>query len=846
MLAAVRASRDGLASSEAARRLAEVGPNSLPEPQIPTLFAVYLRQFRNPLVYILTGAALLSVAVGDWLDATFIGFVLVLNAALGAWQEYAAERSAAALRQLVTPTAQAVRDGEIRTVPARELVPGDVVRLESGMRVPADLRLLESTGLEVDESLLTGESIPVTKNHMATVLASAPLAERSTLVHAGTAISRGRGMGVIVATGPNTELGRLAAQLVERESTRAPLMVRIEGVTRRIGQAALFLSVLLVGLGVVRGMPWLEIVLLAVALAVSAVPEGMPIAVTMAMAVGVRRMAARNVIVRRLAAIEALGSCTVVLVDKTGTLTVNQLAVREVWVAGGDVASRGALVEAAVVACEDHAEAGSGSVFGGDPVDAALLVWARELGADPEAIVRSWPVLWRHPFESERQYAAVAVESDVGRQVFVKGAPERLLALCTFPTAVDQDAAEGAALGLAQGGMKVLALASGALVVPGDPGALTVPLTLLGFVGLQDPLRPEAHEAVAAAQRAGVRVVMVTGDHPATALALAREAGLAHSERDVVTGADWTAAVASGQGPPTAKAAAVFARMGPQQKSEVVEALIAAGEQVAVTGDGANDAPALHAAHIGIAMGQAGTDVAREAADLLLTNDNLASLVAGVEEGRVAYSNIRKVVYLLISTALAEVALIFLALLAGLPSPLTAVQLLWMNLVTEGIQAQGLAFEPAEGDEMHRPPRDPREPLIDRGMVERILLAALVMAGVSFGWFALRLQAGEDLAAARNTTLLLMVLCHNLQIGNTRSEVRSALTMNPLKSPVSLWGTVAALGVHAWAMGNPWLQRALYLEPVGAGVWLTLLGLASIMILALELYKLDRRRRQLG
>jgi magnesium-transporting ATPase (P-type) len=625
-------------------------------------------------------------------------------------------------------------------------------------------------------------------------------------------------------------------------------------------------------------MPLTEIFLLAVSLAVSVIPEGLPVALTVALAIGMRRMAKRNVIIRRLVAVEALGSCTYIATDKTGTLTVNQLTVRriafpycETWeVTGEGMEPEGAIhtprgspsvKEAVLLERLCHASVLSNEAFlshrehgwmhHGDAVDVALLVMAHKAGIIKAETTNSFPEQATIPFESERLYSASLNMVDNTQFAFVKGALERLLPMCNAMAVpgrdvpLDEKVLEENVQELAGQGYRMLALAAGEIKL--DLGEVFSEehlqgLTLIGLVGMIDPLRTEAKVAVASCKEAGIEVAMVTGDHPATALAIARELELANHIDEIVTGPDLNHAANTDEFDRLTCQAHVFARVEPRQKLDIVQSLQRNGHFVAVSGDGANDAPALRAAQVGVAMGKSGTDVARETAGLIITDDNFSSIVAGVEEGRIAYANVRKVIFLLISTGAAELVLFTLALFTGMPLPLLAVQLLWLNLVTNGIQDVALAFEPGEGDELLRPPRSPREPIFNRLMVERVIVSAMVMGIVAYFLFQLLLTRGYSLDEARNGTLLLMVLFENIHVFNCRSEIRSIFRHNPLRNPILLIGTVMAQLVHIGAMYTPWISDVLRIQPVSPQHWLELLGLAMSILVAMELHKAIRWR----
>ncbi len=883
ILTALRASPHGLTHSEAAARLEHYGYNTLPRAEPPGIGKVFLHQFASPLIYVLAAAALLSLVIQEWSDAGFISAVLFINAIIGTFQEYSAQRAAAALHELVTTRCRVLREGDTYEVNAEELVPGDIVLLESGDRISADVHLLSSNDLETDESLLTGESSAVLKNADTALKADAFLGDRVNMAFAGTLVNRGRGRGVVVATALATELGHIAADVLGKRPTKAPLLVRMETFTHRVAIIVGVAALVMAGVALTRGMPLAEIFLLAVALAVSVIPEGLPVALTVALAIGMRRMAKRHVIIRRLVAVEALGSCTFIATDKTGTLTVNQLTVRriafpnrEAWEVTGEgtepegaIQKEGAppgapstdeaallarLYQAAVLPNEgflghrDH-----GWVHHGDAVDVALLVMAHKAGVNKAETTNAFPEQAAIPFESERLFSASLNKVNGTRVAFVKGALERLLPMCSTMATPGQDVAldrrelENQAHKLASQGYRILALAAGEIEPAQDSGGEEFSeghlkgLTLLGLVGMIDPLRAEAKAAVANCREAGIEVAMVTGDHPATALAIARELELADKVDQIVTGPELNHVADTDEFDQLTRRARVFARVEPRQKLDIVQSLQRNGHFVAVSGDGANDAPALRAAQVGVAMGKSGTDVARETAGIIITDDNFESIVAGVEEGRVAYANVRKVIFLLISTGAAELVLFTLALITALPLPLLAVQLLWLNLVTNGIQDVALAFEPAEGGELCRPPRSPREPIFNRLMVERVVISALVVGSVAFFLFQTLLTMGYTLDEARNGTLLLMVLFENIHVFNCRSETRSVFRHNPLRNPILLFGTATAQLVHIGAMYTPWISDVLRIQPVPPQHWLELLGLALTVLVVMELHKAVRR-----
>lgn len=884
VLHALSTSERGLSQQEARSRLASVGRNALPHAESASIPIVFFRQFLNPLVYILLVAAMISAAMRDLSDAGFILAVLTVNAIIGTVQEYGAERSAAALRALSAAHAYVIRDGDDLEIDAEELVPGDLITVEAGSKVPADIRILSGGGVEVDESLLTGESIAATKDPKAVLPLETSLGDRCNMAFAATIVTRGRVHGVVVATGLRTQIGRIASTLSSTSAGKPPLLVRMDRFTRRIA-VAVGISVILLGtVSVLRGSAIGDIFLLAVALAVSAIPEGLPVALTVALSIGAKRMGQRKVIARRLVAVESLGSCTFIASDKTGTLTMNELTARQLvlpgrepcMVSGEGVQPKGYIdimpseqpqlhrlcVSAAL--CNDafFGQREGRWIHHGDAVDVALLVLAAKAGIAHGSLGARYPRLAEIPFEPENRFAATLNEIDGTPTIVVKGAGEAVVPMCNKmatalgDVAIDVAQLEQSSARLAQSGHRLLAIAAGPQVSEESSAEVLTTsqlrgLVFLGFVAMIDPLRPEVQASVKACQAAGVHVAMVTGDHPITALAIAKDLGFAEAAEQVVTGSKLAELSSFGQQAidDVVSKARVFARVEPTQKLQIVESLKRQGHFVAVTGDGANDAPALRAAHIGVAMGQRGTDVARESADLILTDDNFSSIVAGIEEGRIAYANVRKVIYLLISSGLAEVFLFVLTTAFGMPTPLWPVQLLWLNLVTNGIQDVALAFEPGEGGELSHPPRAPNEPIFNGIMVERMIVSALLMSLVSFGFYRWMLNNGIALGSAQNMVLLLMVLFENIQAGNSRSETNSLFRQNPLRNKVLFFGTAIAQLLHIAAMHIPGLRSVLHLEPVTLVQWFVTVGLALLLLISSETHKLilrmrNRRQRQ--
>ncbi|MFQ6184781.1 cation-translocating P-type ATPase [Sinorhizobium meliloti] len=862
----------GLSHEEARLRLTRFGSNSLPEPQASSLAITFLRQFRSPLIYILLAAALVSLLLSDLKDALFISIVLIANGIIGALQEHTAGKAALALRRLEQPKASVIRDGRLQEIDARLLVPGDVVALEAGGRVPADIRLLSATDLVCDESLLTGESAPVHKP--SSIVEAAPGKDGRSMAFAGTLVTRGRGQGVVAATGAATEIGKIATEIDKASVTKPPLMIRLERFSKFIAWIVAVAIALLVVVGIARAMTPSELFMMSVGLAVSAIPEGLPIAISVALAISMRRMAKAHVIVRRMPAVEALGSCTMIATDKTGTLTLNELTVTDIRLPDGTeiVCDTGADLDACTIRGDGTppAEAreralalfkaaslpNEGSLVKeahgwtavGDTVDIALLAAAHKAGLPREAIENDYPLVARIPYEPDLKYAASFHRHGDSVRIFVKGAAETLIDMADRMDVagraepIDRDILLHQKEEMAARGLRVLAFAEGETAIETDGGFgrhLLVDLVFLGLAGMQDPVRPEVPQAIRDCHSAGVDVAMVTGDDPRTAAAIASHAGLIFAEDQVVIGEDVRRAEVNGQESLDAltRHGRIYARVAPSQKLAIVLSLARNGHFVAVTGDGVNDAPALKHAHIGVAMGRKGTEVAKESADIVITDDNFASIVSGIREGRVAYANIRKVIFMLMSTGAAELLLFLLAIPLGLPMPLLPVQLLWLNLVTNGVQDIALAGESPEGDELSRAPRRPSEPIFDRLMIRRIWQSTLVMGAGGFAMFYALLEQGYGESEARNLLLVLFVLFENFQTLASRSERKSVIQLGFLANPLLLLSIAAAQGLHIASMYIPILRETLQVSPISFSDWALLLVAASSALLVVEIDK---------
>ncbi|WP_114520870.1 HAD-IC family P-type ATPase [Altererythrobacter sp. ZODW24] len=845
-LAKLASSPKGLSDNEARRRLEIHGPNRLPEARPISPIRTFLRQFANPLIYLLLVAGILSLAIGDRWDALFIFGVLTLNAVISGFQELKADASARALRMLVPQTARLRRAGTTIEIASSDIVPGDIVALESGMKVTADIRLLNAQGLRIDESLVTGESMPVAKDADCLLAEETDPPDRITMAHAGTAVVQGRGEGVVVGTGGATVLGGIGRtlQTAAESAVDTPMVRRMGVLGRQIAVGTMLMISLLAVMLAVQGESWRDIILLAIALAVSAIPEGLPVAVTVALSAAANRMAKRNVIVRALPAVEGLGACTLIASDKTGTLTLNKLTVESVVLPSGTGLDRHAWIDAgfngqlkrlgcAAALCNEARLTESGSPVG-DAVDIALLDLARETGCDPDELIERERLEVIH-YEPVLKYAAVAVLIDNEEVFVVKGAPEVVLAMCRDAGPKQTALAEK----MAANGYRVLALAQRISAGPDERLRNGLhDLELVGFVGITDPLRHGVIEAVSKCRNAGIDVRMITGDHPATALAIAQKLGMSVAAGGIITGAELAELDPEGAAYSEAvRAAKVFARTEPAQKLSIVLALERLGEIVAVTGDGVNDGPALQAADIGVAMGRGGTDVARGAADLVLADDNFATIVAGIEEGRVTFLNIRKIVLFMLATGLAEICMFLGALAFGLPMPLTPVQLLWLNVVTNGVQDVTLGFARGEGDELQQPPRRNLAALVDRDAIILMLPGAVVMTAISVWILSTTLADGASIDAARNAVVLTVVFFHFAYLISIRHLHRPFWRWNP---PENLWmfvGMATALTLQIAGMYFPPMQALLGLSPVTSTVLLQCLVGGVLVLLVTETTK---------
>ena len=857
-LSRLRSAPTGLSPDDAAQRLAAHGPNRLTGATRPGAWRRLLGQFHNLLIYVLLAAAGVTLALGDVVDAAVIAGVVLINAVIGFLQEGKAERALEAVHALLASHATVLRAGERHEVDAAELVPGDVVLLESGGRVPADLRLLGARNLRIDEAALTGESVPVDKD-VRPVPDAAPLAERVAMAYAGTTVTLGQATGLVVATGAATEIGRIGHLVGQVQTLATPLTRRLDQFARQITFFILLVSAATFLWGSrVGGLPTLDLFLVVVGLAVAAIPEGLPAVVTITLAIGTAAMAKRRAIVRRLPAVETLGSVGVVCTDKTGTLTRNEMTAVGVTVVGDALEVTGAgyapeggffvqgqpidpqrhdgllqLAQCALL-CNDaqlHHTTDDGWQLAGDPTEGALLTLALKAGLDPADAAARTPRIDSLPFESQHRYMATLHHDHVGHAfALLKGAPERVLDLCVRDTAgqpLDQGHWQAQVDAAARQGQRVLALARRDL--PAGTTALTLDhiepaFTLLGLVGLMDPPRPEALQAVADCHAAGIRVVMITGDHATTAAAIGQRLGLRDGqpltghEIDTLDDTALQARLAQTD---------VIARASPEHKLRLVAALQARGQFVAMTGDGVNDAPALKAADIGVAMGQRGTDAAREAADIVLTDDRFDTIAGAVREGRTVFDNIKKSLLFILPTNGGEAGLILAAVFAGLALPVTAAQILWVNMVTSITLDMALAFEPAEPGAMRRPPRPASEPLITRLLFLRVVYVSLLMMGAAFWVYHWELGRGSGLDVARTAVVNMLVMSEVFYLFHVRRFTAPAWGAGGLLgNPVVLWTCAATLALQALFTYAPPLQALFGTAPLDAASWSLIVALA--------------------
>jgi len=865
----------GLSKAEVKRRQAESGPNKVSARRGTPAWLKFLQQFHQPLVYVMLVAVGVTSFLGEWVDAGVIGAIVVVNAIVGFLQETKAETAIEALAKMVVTEATVRREGKKERVPSESLVPGEVVLLQSGDRVPAEMRLIEIRSLQVDESALTGESLPVAKQ-LDVLPEGTELADRTNLAFAGTFITSGQAEGVVCLIGDQTETGRIAGLIAGAVEMSTPLTKQIARFSQMVLWVILGLAALTFAVGVMRGEKPANMFMAAVALAVGAIPEGLPAAVTIVLAIGVSRMARRQAIIRKLPAVETLGSTTVICSDKTGTLTENQMTVREVFagsrlftVTGSGYEPKGELLlDGTAVKPEEHAALAECLRAGllcndsqivlkegrhavqGDPTEAALIVAAEKMGLKHTATHRESPRVDMIPFESENMFRATLHEDEDERVIYQVGALERLLERCTDvlgddcqTTPLDKAAVLRSADAMASHGLRVLAMVRRQVDKAHDNLEIehvAKDLTFLGLQGMIDPPRAAAVASVANFAQAGIAVKMITGDHLITARAIATQIGLKGVE--ALTGSDLEK-IADAELPEIAERTTVFARVAPEQKLRLVKALQARGHIVAMTGDGVNDAPALKQADIGVAMGISGTDVAKGAAAMILTDDNFASIEAAVEEGRGVYDNLTKFIVWIIPTNLGESLMLLCAIMLGLPLPLVPLQLLWINL-TDTVLGLSLAFEPKEGDVMNRPPRPTQQPLLPWPLILRSGLVSSIMLAVGLGVFLWELRMeNAGLASARTAVVNVIVLVQVFYLFNCRALKHSALSAGLFKNRWVVAGALTMLTAQVLFTHSALLNQLFHSAPISAGSWIRVTAAAVIVFIVVEMEKWLRFRR---
>jgi len=870
----------GLSEHEAVRRTALYGRNELPETPPRSAFSIFLAQFSSIIIWVLIGAAIISGLLQEWGDTVAILAIVVLNALLGFTQEFRAERSLEALKRMIVVSARVTRDGIPRLLPARELVPGDLIEIEAGDRIPADARVLYAASFQTQEASLTGESTPVGKADESIPEADVALGDRRNMVYMGTAAVSGKGRALVVQTGGRTELGKIAAMIheaatAEREDT--PLQRRLD----QLGHALLWLSLVVVAvvfaLGLFRGIAFVEMFITSVSLAVAAIPEGLPAVVTISLALGVTRMVKRHALIRKLPAVETLGSTTVICTDKTGTLTKNEMTVtrlftdgRTIDVTGEGYAQGGSLHEqkrllrlkdepgldrllTAAVLCNGAAltkKDGTWHVLG-DPTEGALLVAAAKVGLTKDVLETAHPTVREVPFDPERKMMTIVRGSNHDRVAYVKGAPDVLLERCSYYMTARGDTAplsaefkhgvQAANEAFAREALRVLGVADRFFTkLPEQAHAqdLEQDLVFLGLMAMKDPLRPEAKAAAQTCKTAGIRTVMITGDHKATAVAIANDLGIMGPDKHAISGTELNR-LSDDELRDQVTTTAVYARVSARDKLRVVRAWQQQGAVVAMTGDGVNDAPALKAADIGVAMGITGTDVTKEASDMVVTDDNFASIAAAVEEGRVIYANIVKAVHYLLSCNISEILVMLLATLFALPLPLLPVQILWINLVTDGLPALALAVDPADPGIMQRPPRRTQARILDRERIVLMFGQGAFMALITILSFIYCLYGmDQDLDRARTLTFTILVFAQLFHAFNCRNTVRSLFAIGPFANRALVWTAALSALLQVGIISAVPVQGFFSIAPFDPEHWLLAVGVGMLPLVAMEGWKL--------
>lgn len=855
--------KNGLNNLEVQKRLEEIGFNKLPETNKESIIKLFLKQFCDPLIYILLFGACVSIFLKEYTDGTFIFAILVINSVIGCIQEYSAKKSVDSLKDMVRSKTIVIREGFEKEIDSEFLVPGDLVILKSGTKVPADIILIESENLEVNESMLTGESMTIKKDSDYIQKENCQLQDKFNELFAGTIITRGVAKGIIKSTGSQTEMGKIADKITQRAETETPLTIRMKSFSR-VFTIIIGLAVILVAvISILKGENIKDILLMAVSLAVSAIPEALPITITIALSIGMINMSKRNVVVRNLSAVEALGSCTIIASDKTGTLTKNEMQVIDIFDKDcnkfdiapsknknfldknkfNDFSLYEQLVLASVIANEAGEDENG---FFGDAVDVVFLKYTKNKGYDFKEILGNFPRQKIIYYTSELMCSASFV--NIGNDIFafVKGAPEKILSMCSSENEnIRVKLAE-----LSENGMRVLATAYGKVDNKVDYEKYNISdlknLNFIALVSMLDPLREESKNAIEECQNAGIKIAMITGDSTKTAYTIAKQLNFVDSIEEVKSGEAVRDALEAGENSldELTNKTKVYSRMEPTQKLDIVLSLIRNGNFVAVTGDGVNDAPALKNANVGIAMGKAGTDIARESADIVLMDDNFASITHAVEEGRIVYNNIRKLIFFVVSCNIPEVIIYILALILGLPAPFSATQLLWLNVITEGVQNIFLAFERQEGDEMKKSPRQPEESIFDHIMIQRCVCSIFVMSllYITVYYYCMNILNIEK-SETINLLMMLFVFVQNFQVFNSRSETQSLFKHSIKENKKLLAGVLSVTILHIFACENNLTAKILRINPLNLREILIMFTCATVVIFASEIEKFQRRRK---
>jgi len=847
---------NGLSNKESEKRLLEYGRNELPKKEKDSILKIFFNELKDPMVILLIFAIIASFIANEIVDAIAILFIILVDLIMGTYQENKANNTAEALENLVTSKSKVLRDGEVIEIDSTELTIGDVILLESGDKIPADLRIIESSNLMVDESILTGESVQVNKNEKIIEKENISINEQSNMLFAGTTVVTGRTKAVVVGIGLNTEIGKIAKSIHETKEEKSPLTIRVEKLSKQISFLVLVVAIIIAVLLILKNVPYHEIFLSVIALAVSAMPEGLPLALTMALTIASNKMSKKNVIVRKLKSVESLGSCTVIASDKTGTLTVNEQTAKkiilpdnteyEITGTGYDLSGeiKGEKLDLAneigLLGTINNEAKIDGEKRLGDSIDIAFLVLGHKMNIDTTSV----KIISNIPYESENKYSAVFYEKDGETYCTVKGSLEKVKSFCKNINLIKDNLNSGVLENqneeLASNGYRVIALANGKI---SSKKAYTEEdikdLTFMGMVAFIDPTRKEAVTSIKECRSAGIKVLMITGDHPLTAFSIAKDLNLTNNYEDVTTGEQVQEYLKKSQEEfdKFVKEKIIFTRVTPLQKLEIVESLKRQGEFVGVTGDGVNDAPALKSANIGIAMGS-GTDIARETAKMIVVDDNFKSIVSGVKEGRIAYSNIRKIAYFLLSCGMAEVLFFCLSIIFNMEMPLIAIQLLWLNVVTDGIQDFALSFEKGESDIMELPPRSPNEPLFDKTMLKEILVSALTIGLIVFiTWYYLINIINMETNVARGYIMALMVFIQNIHVFNCRSEKHTAFSVSLTSNKLILFGVLASVLLQVIVMEVPVLSKLLQTTSVPFMHMIYLFIVASLVLIIIEIYK---------